>query len=107
MQEIVGFHVFTKVDCWEDNGQKRNFWKWINNLSAESKKGIDAVQRCSVENQKGAIAVQSLVIAPFREKNYTGVLGDFAPEMQKRALENCHRLQCKSLFNVAGLVNGM
>ena len=25
----------------------------------------------------------------------------------KRALENCHRLQCKSLFNVADLVNGM
>ena len=46
--------------------------------------------------------------------NYTGALGDFAPEMQKRALknqkrapENCHRLQCKSLFNVADLVNGM
>ena len=43
-----------------------------------------------------------------------GALGDFAPEMQKkRALENkkrdpenCHRLQCKSLFNVADLVNG-
>ena len=31
----------------------------------------------------------------------------FAPEMQKRAPENCHRLQCKSLFNVAELVNGM
>ena len=26
-------------------------------LSAESQKGIDAVQRCSVENQKGAIAI--------------------------------------------------
>ena len=41
---------------------------------------------------------------------YTGALCDFAPEMQKRALknkkrapENCHRLQCKSLFNVADL----
>ena len=43
--------------------------------------------------------------------------GDFAPEMQKKkepwkkkkkiAPENCHRLQCKSLFNVADLVNGM
>ena len=47
-------------------------------------------------------------------KKYTGAPGDFAPEMQKRALENpkrapenCHRLQCKSLFNVANLVNGM
>ena len=47
-------------------------------------------------------------------KNYTGAPGDFAPEMQKRALEIkkrapviCHRLQCKSLFNVADLVNGM
>ena len=40
-------------------------------------------------------------------KNYTGAPGDFAPEMQKRAPENCHRLQCKSLFNVADLVNGM
>ena len=43
-----------------------------------------------------------------------GALGDFAPKMQKRALkntkrapENCHRLQCKSLLNVADLVNGM
>ena len=26
----------------------------------ESQKGVDAVQRCSVENQKGAITVQSL-----------------------------------------------
>ena len=49
-----------------------------------------------------------------REKNYTGAPGDFAPEMHKRALknqkrtpENCHRLQCKNLFNVADLVNGM
>ena len=40
--------------------------------------------------------------------------GEFAPVMQKRALENQkrapenhHRLQCKSLFNVADLVNGM
>ena len=49
-------------------------------------------------------------------RNYTGTPGDFVPEMQKRALEkrrkkstpeNCHRLQCKSLFNVADLVNGM
>ena len=47
-------------------------------------------------------------------KNYTEAPGDFAPEMLKRALENhkrapenCHRLQCKSLFNVADLVNGM
>ena len=30
-----------------------------------------------------------------------------ALENQKRAPENCHRLQCKSLFNVADLVNGM
>ena len=43
-----------------------------------------------------------------------GAPGEFAPEMQKRALknkkrapENCHRLQCNSLFNVADLVNGM
>ena len=43
-----------------------------------------------------------------------GPPGDFAPKMQKRALENLkiapenrHRLQCKSLFNVADLVNGM
>ena len=42
--------------------------------------------------------------------NHTGAPGDFAPEMQKRALENqkrapenCHRLQCKSLFNVTDL----
>ena len=49
-----------------------------------------------------------------QRKNYTGAPGDFAPEMQiralenqKRAPENCHRLQCKSLFNVADLVNGM
>ena len=47
-------------------------------------------------------------------ENYTGAPGDLAPEMQKRALENqkrapesCHRLQCKSLFNVADSVNGM
>ena len=47
-------------------------------------------------------------------KKYTGALGDFTPEMQTRALENQtrapenrHRLQCKSLFNVADLVNGM
>ena len=30
-----------------------------------------------------------------------------ALENQKRAPENCYRLQCKSLFNVADLVNGM
>ena len=49
-----------------------------------------------------------------QEKNYTGAPGDFAPEMQKRTLENPkrapenhHRLQCKRLFNVADLVNGM
>ena len=47
-------------------------------------------------------------------KNYTGAPGDFALEMQKRAPrkkkrapENCHRLQCRSLFNVADLVNGI
>ena len=47
-------------------------------------------------------------------KNNTGAPGDFPPKMQKRALENqkrapenCHRLQCKSLFNVADLVSGM
>ena len=53
-------------------------------------------------------------IAPSQDKIYMGSPGDFAPEMHKRALENqkrapenCHRLQCKSLFNVADLVNGM
>ena len=30
------------------------------NTSAESHKGINDVQRCSVENQKGAIAIVSL-----------------------------------------------
>ena len=48
-------------------------------------------------------------------KNYTGALGDFVPEMQKKSAfenqkrvpENCHRLQCKSLFDVADLVNRM
>ena len=30
-----------------------------------------------------------------------------SPRKKKRAPENCHRLQCKSLFNVADLVNGM
>ena len=30
-----------------------------------------------------------------------------ALENKKRAPENCNRLQCKSLFNVADLVNGM
>ena len=30
-----------------------------------------------------------------------------ALENQKRAPENCHRLQCKGLFNFAELVNGM
>ena len=43
---------------------------------------------------------------------YTRAPGDFAPKMQKRALENEKRapeiwLQWKSLFNVADLVNGM
>ena len=45
-------------------------------------------------------------------KHYMVTPGDFVPEMQKRALENkkvapenCHRLQCKNLFNVADLVN--
>ena len=41
-------------------------------------------------------------------KNYTWAPGDIAPEIQfkralenqKRAPENCHRLQCKSLYNV-------
>ena len=37
----------------------------FSNFSAESKKGINTVQRCSIENQKGTIAVQSLVIVPF------------------------------------------
>ena len=54
-------------------------------------------------------------MALLQGKNHTGAPGDFAPEMQKRALENqkrapenCHRLQGKSLFNVAiNLVNGM
>ena len=43
-----------------------------------------------------------------------GASGDFALEMQKRALENKkrapenrHRRRCKTLFNVADLVNGM
>ena len=29
-------------------------------LSVDCQKGVNAVQRCSIENQKGAIAVQSL-----------------------------------------------
>ena len=41
------------------------------------------------------------------EKLHRGSAGRFSPEMQKRAPENCNRLQCKSLFNVADLVNGM
>ena len=55
-----------------------------------------------------------IIHVPVREKNYTGAMGNFAPEMQKRALEkqkrapeNCHRLPSKSMFNVADLVNGM
>ena len=34
-------------------------------LSIESQNGTINIQRCSVENQKGAIAVQYMVIAPF------------------------------------------
>ena len=37
----------------------------------------------------------------YQGKNYTGAPGNFAPKMQKRAPENCHRQRCKSLFNVA------
>ena len=38
-----------------------NLFKWRNTmLSFESQKGVNAVQWCSIENQKGAIAVQSL-----------------------------------------------
>ena len=40
-------------------------------------------------------------------KIYTRAPGNFAPKMQKRALKNKKRLQCKSLFNVADLVIGM
>ena len=36
-----------------------------------------------------------------------GGSGRFRPEMQKRALENLHRLQWKSLFKVADLVSGV
>ena len=36
------------------------------NSLAESKEGIKAVQRCSVENQKGTIARLCTAIAPFR-----------------------------------------
>ena len=32
----------------------------MNILSVESHKGVNDVQRCSIENQKGAMAVQSL-----------------------------------------------
>ena len=53
-------------------------------------------------------------LSGYQGGKYTGAPGDFAPEMQKRALkikkrapENCHRLQCKSLFNIADLVNGI
>ena len=35
------------------------------NSSAESKKGINAVQRCSIENQKGVIATLRTAIVPF------------------------------------------
>ena len=43
-------------------------------------------------------------------KNYTGALGDFAPENAKNSPQKkkrAPRKQCKSLFNVADLVNGM
>ena len=53
-------------------------------------------------------------ISTYQGEKYTGAPGDFASKMQERALknkksapENHHRLQCKSLFNVADLVNGM
>ena len=37
-----------------------------------------------------------------------GTPDDFAPKMQqKKAPENCHRLQCKMLLNVAVLVNAI
>ena len=57
-----------------------------------------------------AVGHLSLKLIVFQGKNYTGAPGDFAPESlenHKRAPENHHRLQCKSLFNVAELVNGM
>ena len=48
--------------------------------SVESQKGVNAVQRCSVDNQKGAIGVQSLmVIAPFWfSKIHLGLLTRFS-----------------------------
>ena len=36
-----------------------------NNLSAEGKKGINDVQRCSIQNQKGTITRLCTVIAAF------------------------------------------
>ena len=38
---------------------KRNYGKQMMTSSLESQKGAIADQRCSVENQKGTIAVQS------------------------------------------------
>ena len=35
-------------------------YKESNKSSVESQKGVNGVQRCSIENQKGAIALQSL-----------------------------------------------
>ena len=35
----------------------KTFFSYWDILSVESQKGINAAQRCSVENQKGAIAI--------------------------------------------------
>ena len=52
----------------------------MSNSSAESKKGINAVQRYSVKNQKGAIARLCTAIAPYLVRR--ALLLDFVQQLR-------------------------
>ena len=93
-------HIFMRKVWWLNGRQLITDWYWrqVNRFG---------------NNKNNTTLVEKYCI--YQGKNYTGAPGDFAPEMRKRALknilnrdpENCHRLQCKSLFNVGDLVSGM
>ena len=64
---------------------------------------VDFSERRSEEVIQVSVDAQCILMS-HSGKQYTGAPGDFAPEMQKRALENQkeplkihHRLPCKSL----------
>ena len=97
--DVWALTAYTQVSPGQDCDYEY-YWPKFTKVGLFQTRGLFKSMDCN----KHGISASCPYMQSRRRKN-TQRLRAISPPKYKRALENCHRVQCKSLFNVADFVN--